>query len=119
MLVGLFFTRSLAGNAESDAVVLGEAVGQIQHTLPRSAGRAWRRECRASFNRRNRGPAIALRASGRVVVQRQVPGPFMTGLHVGEQAIAWRLGEVVRKKGLAEPGPSPGLPEAPEPEEPP
>ena len=98
MLAGLVFSWGLAGNAESDAVVLGEAVGQIQHALPRSAGRAWRRECLASRNRRNRGPAIALRASGRVVVQRQVPGPCMTGLHVGEQAIAWRLGEVVRKK---------------------
>ena len=98
MLAGLIFRWGLAGNADSDAAVLGEAVGQIQHALPRSAGRAWRRECLASLNRVNRGPAILLRSSGRVVVQCRVPGSFMTGLQVGEQAIAWRLGEVVRKR---------------------
>ena len=49
ILVGFIFSPGLAGNAESDSVVLGEAVGQIQHALPKSAGRAWLRESSLLF----------------------------------------------------------------------
>ena len=94
MLVGLDFCRGPAGNAESESVLRGEAVGQIQGASPISAGRAWRRELLTFSNRRNCFPAQFIRASGRVVVQRDVPGDMfsMTGLDVGDEAIAWRLG---------------------------
>ena len=41
-----------------------------------------------------------VRASGHVVVQRRVPGYIlvMTLIHVGEEAIAWILGEVAQKR---------------------
>ena len=96
MLVGLIFSGGLGGNAESDPVVLREAVRQFQNAFPRSAGRAWLRECLAIRNRRNCRAAIILRPSGRSVVQCPVPQTFMIGLHVVDQGIPCVFGAVER-----------------------
>ena len=94
MIGGLLFSRGLAENADSESVLRGEAVGQIQGASPISAGRAWLRVLLTFVKRMNCFPARFIRPSGRVVVQCDVPGDFffMIVLDVGDEAIAWRLG---------------------------
>ena len=67
---------------EANTIAGCKAVGHLKDAAPHPSGRAWSNGCLTPCNGMNHRPAMFLRARGRMVVQREMPRPFVVLLQV-------------------------------------